>query len=110
MNQNTSSDSNSRTFDKFIEEVRDALSGKSRDKGYAQGPDGPNPLFEMTGPEHACGEIMYKAIRYRRKRNEEDVVKAAAWAFLLWRYHVPVEGVKDTARLVTELADKRSER
>jgi len=75
-----------RSFNNFVAEVREALSGKSRAKGYAEGPDGPNPLFEMTGADHAIGEIMYKAVRYRAKKDPEELLKIAAWAFLVWRH------------------------
>ena len=77
---------NDRTFNKFMGGVNEVLSGKAQDKGYAEGPDGPNPLFEMTGDMHATGEIIYKAVRYRAKKNPEELLKIAAWAFLIWRH------------------------
>lgn len=79
-------DSDGRKFRDFVEAVHEVLSGKAIDKGYADGPDGPNPLFEMTGADHAMGEIVYKAVRYRAKQNPEELLKIAAWAFLVWRY------------------------
>jgi hypothetical protein len=32
-------------------------------------------------------EIVYKARRYGARRNDEDLLKIAAWAFLTWRHH-----------------------
>jgi len=39
-----------------------------------------------TGHAHALGEIVYKARRYAAKRNVEDVLKIAAWAYLIWKH------------------------
>lgn len=84
------SESDVRNFDSFITEVRQCLSGDAEGKGYnSQGPDGDNHLYQITGPEHATGEVMYKAIRYRRKNDPMDMVKAAAWAFLVWKHAPP---------------------
>lgn len=75
-----------RDFATFVQAVHDVMSGAAKEKGYGTNPNDPNPLFELTGMEHATGEIMYKAIRYRRKQDPADMVKAAAWAFLVWRH------------------------
>ena len=82
-----------RTFEVFAAEVEQLLGGTAGGKGYSdKGPDGPNQLYEFvhsaTGDHgHAAGEIIYKVVRYMRKRNPEDLLKAAAWAFLIWRHH-----------------------
>jgi hypothetical protein len=77
-------------FNDFSEQVLALVDKRAADKGYNQtGPDGKNALFEFVremGLSHAEGEIVYKVVRYHQKRDPEDLLKAAAWAFLLWRY------------------------
>lgn len=76
-----------RAFSQFVREVEEAMTKTARDKGYGTSPDDPNPLFELTGPTHAIGEIIYKAIRYRDgKHDPMELIKIAAWAFLVWRH------------------------
>jgi hypothetical protein len=81
-----------RTFRAFVRAVGALLTGQAARKGYHVGaPDGPNPLYAFTarlvgGPGHALGEIVYKAQRYAALRRDEDVLKIAAWAFLIWRH------------------------
>lgn len=76
------------TFSQFMREVAEKLGGEASSKGYSDGgPDGRNPLFEVTGVEHACGEIVYKAVRFRRKGDPNDMLKAAAWAYLAWKHN-----------------------
>ena len=81
------------TFDEFVAGVRLLLEGQAASKGYSpNGADGHNPLFEFVaevvgGQQHAIGEGIYKLVRYQRKRNREDLLKAAAWCFLMYRYH-----------------------
>ena len=88
-----------KTFDQFVTEVRNLLDGKASDKSYnTTGVDGPNELFDFVeeiakGPGHALGEIIYKVKRYAAKGNPEDIVKVAAWAFLVWRSHK--DGIDD---------------
>jgi hypothetical protein len=75
------------SFSQFMTEVSTILSEAASAKGYnAGGPDSDNHLFHVTGIEHACGEIVYKAIRYRKRRDPTDMVKAAAWAYLAWKH------------------------
>lgn len=82
-----------RTFQEFITSVEQLLGGTASGKGYsASGPDGPNQLYEFIqamsgGHQHALGEIVYKARRFAAKGNEEDVLKIAAWAFLVWKHN-----------------------
>jgi len=80
------------SFALFLLEVRALLEPTALGKGYSTtGVDGDNALYEfvqeMAGPGHALGEIVYKARRYGAKRNPEDLLKIAAWAFLLWKHH-----------------------
>lgn len=82
-----------RDYDGFVAAVNELLGGTAAGKGYNRsGPDGQNELYDFVqsmngGPHHALGEIVYKAKRYAAKRNEEDVLKIAAWAFLVWKHH-----------------------
>lgn len=79
------------SFDAFVGEIR-ALFNKSVGKGYGPAkPDEKNELYEFVkhffSDDHALGEIVYKAVRYRHKQNPEDLVKIAAWAWLLFFHH-----------------------
>ena len=75
--------------------VRALLEETAADKGYhAGGLTGPNPMYEFVaetagGPGHALGEIIYKARRYAARRDPADLVKIAAWAYLVWRFDHP---------------------
>ena len=77
------------SFISFCAKVRDTMSGTAETKGYHdKGPDGPNPLADFCGaffPGHRLGEVVYKCVRFKRKRLLEDLEKAAAWLFLEWR-------------------------
>lgn len=86
-----SADSKSPSFESFVGEVKQ-LFGKSVSKGYGpMQPDDPNPLYDFMqtffSDDHALGEIVYKAIRYKNKRNPEDLVKIAGWAWLVFMHH-----------------------
>ena len=81
-----------RTFETFIAEVRALLEPTAQSKGYSTtGVDGQNALYEfvqeMAGPGHALGEIVYKARRYGARKNPEDLLKIAAWAWLAYKHH-----------------------
>jgi hypothetical protein len=81
------------TFEQFVEEVRALMEPTAASKGYSTtGINGVNTLYEFVedmaeGPGHALGEIVYKAKRYGKKRNPEDLLKIAAWAWLAYRHH-----------------------
>ncbi len=81
-----------RTFDQFCAQVRRLLDQDATNKGYhAAGPDSENPLYTFIdetvgGPHHAVGEVIYKMRRYSARRQPEDLAKAAAWCFLIWRH------------------------
>ena len=80
------------TFDEFTAQVRGLLEPTAAGKGYNQtGADGPNDLYafvrQTVGNDgHAIGEIVYKARRYQAKGNPDDVLKIAAWAFLILKH------------------------
>lgn len=82
-----------RTFERFSEEVEGLLSGTAKGKGYSgEGPNGVNRLYEFVqemngGHAHALGECVYKVRRYAAKGNPEDILKAAAWCYLIYRHH-----------------------
>ena len=85
-----------RTFQTFMAEVEHLLSGDAAAKGYSDsGPDGSNVLYEFVAAlsnrggvsGHALGETVYKLQRYGAKHQDVDLLKAAAWVFLLWRFH-----------------------
>lgn len=84
---------NERTFQQFCDSVGGLLNGTADGKGYNRtGADGPNDLYafiaEMNGNAgHAAGEIVYKVRRYMAKGNPEDIMKVAAWAYLVWKHH-----------------------
>lgn len=77
------------TFDEFVRAVRSLLDENASAKGYNQtGTDGPNQLFDFVAahaPGHAAGEIIYKIVRYQGRHDQTDLLKVAAWAFLMWR-------------------------
>lgn len=72
----------------FYEEVEKAISQKAKEKGYSTpNSDTRRELIDFVGkyaPGHSIGEIIYKAIRWTRKHDPEDLIKIAAWAFLVW--------------------------
>lgn len=80
-------------FDEFLQIVRDAVEKNAKEKGYNEtGISGKNELYEFingtVGPNdaHALGEIIYKAIRFSKKRDKADLVKIAAWAYLIYNF------------------------
>jgi len=81
-----------RSFDTFCDKVRCLLDPLAASKGYnGSGPDGDNALYEFVqamtgGHHHAAGEIVYKIRRFEARGNVEDVLKAAAWCFLIWKH------------------------
>jgi hypothetical protein len=89
------------TFDEFVTQVRALLEPTAKGKGYSStGVDGHNALYEFVqgtvgGDGHAIGEIIYKAKRYAAKGNPEDLLKAAAWAFLVLKHRPPVRSFDD---------------
>lgn len=80
-----------RNFARFVLAVEQMLSGAATSKGYNDtGVNGPNQLMDFTEKfcgGHASGEVVYKVVRYRAKNDDVDLVKAAAWLFLMWRKH-----------------------
>lgn len=81
------------TFEWFMEHVQNLCERDAKLKGYNRtGIEGKNELLEFINGSiapnhgHALGEMVYKTIRYTNKRNKEDLIKIAAWAYLLWKH------------------------
>ena len=70
----------------LYELAEEMLGGEAESKGY-QGMGEPNHLYEVTGLDHAIGEVIYKAVRYRARFEANDLVKIVAWVALLWEQH-----------------------
>lgn len=77
-------------FGEFMAQVHAIVAHKGKDKGYSMGEAEERPggkLMEFVEEHfkgHALGEIVYKAVRFQSKKNPEDLIKAAAWAYLVW--------------------------
>ena len=75
-------------FDEFAAGVRELVEGKAREKGYNEGGPERNDLMEFTNkffPGHAGGEVLI-SYSLREEKEQEDLLKAAAWIYLIWRY------------------------
>jgi hypothetical protein len=70
------------SIQEFQNKVRIMLLGQALHKGYRL--RDLDDFMNLYFRDHALGEIVYKAIRYQRLKNQEDLVKIAAWAFLLY--------------------------
>lgn len=73
----------------FQNEVSKILLKTAQEKGYGTEEEGGRELYDFIHDNfnrdgHALGEIVYKAIRYRKKGEMEDLIKIAAWAFLIY--------------------------
>lgn len=72
----------------FYKEISKVLGGTARAKGYlAENLE--NPLMDFmskTFPDHALGEIIYKSVRYKSKKDPLDLIKIAAWARLIYEW------------------------
>jgi len=79
-------------FQDFAQQARELVDGQAASKGYNQtGAEGPNALFDFVqnmGLSHAEGELVYKVVRWHNRHDKADLLKIAAWAFLLW-LHTP---------------------
>ena len=73
----------------FAAQVAGMLSGEALGKGYSSDGSGRwliDAVAKITGDSdaHPAGEIIYKVRRWESKRDPKDLVKIAAWAFLMW--------------------------
>ena len=39
------------------------------------------------GHGHALGEIVMKTVRYAERGDKTELLKMAAWAYLIWEHH-----------------------
>ena len=81
------------SFEAFVSLIQDAVDKGAKEKGYNRtGVEGKNEMFQFLNgtvapnDSHALGEIIYKAVRYSNKHDKTDLVKIAAWAFLIWKH------------------------
>ena len=80
------------TFDEFTQAVHRKVAGDALAKGYNRGgPDSENELYRfiqdtVAGDGHPIGEVIYKMRRYAARRDPDDVIKAAAWCFLILKH------------------------
>ena len=78
-----------RTLEAFMEEVRDSLNGQAERKGYTKSgaPDQLGSFLAFIGaePGHAVGEIILKCVEHLKSPRDVNLVKIAAWAFILYR-------------------------
>jgi len=99
-------------FASFCEAVRELLDETAADKGYQRtGLTGPNPVYACVaetagGPGHALGKIINKVRRYAARGNREDLVKVAAWAYLVWCFDRPDAGSPDVPVTVSERSSR----
>lgn len=71
----------------FYIELQDMVIRNAKKKGYHGEGDNGRILYDFVAEYahgHSIGEIIYKAIRWTRKKDTTDLVKIAAWAFLIW--------------------------
>lgn len=71
-------------FESFTAGARRLMDEVAKEKGYDSDLLSFCQKMRLT---HAEGEIIYKLVRYNRKRNPEDLLKIAAWAYLMWKEH-----------------------
>lgn len=64
-------------FLKLFGDMNSIVRSKAKDKGYGE-------LFRILSLEHHLDEIICKAVRYKAKRNKEDIAKIAAWCWLIY--------------------------
>ena len=75
-------------IDKTSEEIKEMLTSKSKSKGYCTDDI---DLYVITGKDHAIGEMILKAIRFKKHGNREDLIKSMAYCILLLSYECNYE-------------------
>lgn len=78
-------------FEDFVKEIEPYLNKYAEDKGYGSDEKGKHlsdSIMDEFGPSYALGEIRTKLSRYHSKGNYEDLLKIAAWTYLVYRWHV----------------------
>lgn len=101
-------------FASFCGAVEALLTGTAAGKSYNKtGTEGPNPLYEFvrginSNDAHALGEIIYKIKRFAAKGNVEDILKAAAWCFLIYKYNAKRDSQDDRTGLIYSVSSTSS--
>lgn len=73
------------SLDKFLKRAAHLLDDEGGDKGYRTNGRELSDFVAHFDLTHGLGEIVYKAVRFRRRGNPDDLAKIAVWAFLEWR-------------------------
>jgi hypothetical protein len=84
--------SHTRTLEEFLKQTAGVLGEEALGKGYA-GSSGAAAIEDSRLADfvadlelpHAEGELLYKLVRWHRKRNLVDLLKIVSWAFIIWR-------------------------
>ena len=75
-----------RTIGQFCLELDRMLGPVAKEKGYSGSGEVSDLISSMLGGDnYNLGEVMAKVVRYKNKGNEEDLLKAAAHLYLVWR-------------------------
>lgn len=71
-----------------MREIEKIIGSEAGSKGYGGDNLEKDQVLDFVAkhcPGHAEGEIIYKVLRWRSKRDPKDLLKIMAWAFLLWK-------------------------
>ena len=76
-------------FQTFCSSVQLLVTKVAESKGYRGISIEPSRFIQQHfGNGHMVGEIILKLVRYQRRGDQEDLLKAAGWLFILWRDHL----------------------
>lgn len=75
-----------RDFPAFCREVERLLTEQADAKGYGKDLYVLIQGMSAGSDAHALGEIVYKSVRYAQTGQSVDVLKIAAWAYLIWHH------------------------
>lgn len=80
-----------RTFEQFMQAVRDSCEAYAQKKGYTvEDVNGSNQLLDITralgiNNQHGIAEIIYKCVEFLKEPREVLLVKIAGWSYILWK-------------------------
>lgn len=80
-----------RTFENFMQAVKDSCETHAQRKGYTTGGvNDCNQLLVVTktlgiNNQHGVAEILYKCVEYLKEPREVLLIKVAGWAYILWK-------------------------
>ena len=72
----------SKDFNEFVSKMVKKIGTEAGLKGYD---DSLTDFMKRHFNDHAIGEIVYKSVRYATQKQEEDILKIAAWAYIIWK-------------------------